>query len=61
MQQLTQTATKIQMKKLQDQVEVIILGHQGHQRVGLKRNLLPPIQSCKTTIAEDAAIILSRP
>lgn len=60
MQQLAQTATKIQMKKPEDQREVIILVYQGPQEVGLMRNLFPPTKSCKTTIAGDATILSGR-
>ena len=57
-QQLTQIATKTQMKKRQDQTEVIILVYQGLQKVGLMLNLLPPpTKSYKTTITGDSTIL----
>lgn len=59
MQQLTQTATKIQMKKGQDQTEVINLVFQELQKVGLMLNLLPP--SWKTTTITGDATTISRP
>lgn len=59
MQQLTQTATKIQMKKGQDQTEVINLVFQELQKVGLMLNLLPPLW--KTTAIAGDATIITRP
>ena len=56
MLQPTQTATKIQMKKGQDQTEVINLVFQELQKVSLMRNLLPPSWKT-TTIVGDAATI----